>query len=224
MWGAEDVVVRFGRRAALRGVSVAAEPGRVTVVVGGDGAGKTTLLRCVAGVLAPTAGTVTRPPRARLGYLPPGGGVYPDLSVAENLAFRAAAYRVKAPRSEYLEQAGLAPFSKRLAGELSGGMRRKLGVIAAMISAPGLLVLDEPTTGVDPVSRSDLWWLITKAAASGTAILMSTTYTDEAARAASILVLDEGEQLASGPPAVIAGERTLRDALVALQLQREAVS
>jgi ABC-2 type transport system ATP-binding protein len=224
VWGADDLVVRFGGREALRGVSVTAMPGMVTAVVGGDGAGKTTLLRCVAGVLAPSAGTVRRPDRARLGYLPPGGGVYADLSVAENLAFRAAAYGVKRFPSEYLEQAGLAPFTNRLAGQLSGGMLRKLAVIAAMVPGPDLLVLDEPSTGVDPVSRSDLWWLITQAAASGAAVLTSTTYTDEAARASSILVLDEGQALASGPPRSIAGEQTLEEALVALQLRREAVS
>jgi ABC-2 type transport system ATP-binding protein len=225
MWGATQVYVQYHGRQALKGVSVAADPGQVTAVVGGDGAGKTSLLRCVAGVIAPSSGTVRRPERSRLGYLAPGGGIYRDLSVMENLRFRTAAYGVKTGYEEYLEQAGLAPFTSRLAGQLSGGMLRKLAVIAAMLPEPSLLVLDEPSTGVDPVSRSDLWWLITRAAASGTAVLMSSTYLDEAARAAQVLVLDTGTELTSGTPGEIVrgvpGAGSLRDALVALQLARE---
>ena len=184
-------------------------PGQVTAVVGGDGAGKTTLLRCVAGALAVAAGIVRRPSAQRIGYLPSGAGVYDDLSVAENLEFRSAVYGIEGrggrPREvgEYLERTGLATARDRLAGQLSGGMRRKLGVIAAMLPEPELLVLDEPTTGVDPVSRADLWWLIARAAAGGAAVLMSTTYLDEAARAAHVLVLDAGRTLAAGTPAEI---------------------
>jgi ABC-2 type transport system ATP-binding protein len=223
MWGASEIVVRYGKREALRSVSVQADPGQVTAVVGGDGAGKTTLLRCVAGVLAPSAGSVNRPERARLGYLAPGGGIYPDLSVAENLRFRAAVYGVKGGYDHYLAQAGLDRFTDRLAGQLSGGMLRKLAVIAALLASPSLLVLDEPSTGVDPVSRSDLWWLITQAAGTGTAVLMSTTYLDEAARASAVLVLNDGRELASGPPAAITGAASsLREALIALQLAQEA--
>jgi ABC-2 type transport system ATP-binding protein len=182
----------------------------VTAVVGGDGAGKTTLLRCVAGALAPDDGTVRRPDAHRIGYLPTSAGVYDDLSVTENLEFRAAAYGL-APQEaarrtgEYLERTGLAPARDRLAGQLSGGMRRKLGVIAALMPDPELLVLDEPTTGVDPVSRADLWWLIARAAAGGASVLMATTYLDEASRASRVLVLDAGQPLAEGsPPEIVA--------------------
>ena len=162
-WGASGVSVRFGARQALDRVSISALPGQVTAVVGADGAGKTTLLRCIAGALAPGEGTVRRPDARRTGYLPPGAGVYEDLSVAENLRFRSASYGIPAPEaerhvSEYLERTGLAEARDRLAGQLSGGMLRKLGVIAALLPEPDLLVLDEPTTGVDPVSRADLWW------------------------------------------------------------------
>ncbi|HLI41946.1 MAG TPA: ABC transporter ATP-binding protein [Streptosporangiaceae bacterium] len=205
-WGASQVSVRFGARQALDRVSLGALPGQVTVVVGADGAGKTTLLRCVAGALAPGAGSVRRPDARRIGYLPPGPGVYEDLSVAENLRFRSAAYSVPdtgARLSEYLGRTGLAAARDRLAGQLSGGMLRKLGVIVALLPEPDLLVLDEPTTGVDPVSRADLWWLIARAAANGAAVLMSTTYTEEAARAARVLVLDSGRTLAEGTPAEI---------------------
>ena len=207
-WGAEAVSVGFGGQRALDQVSIGVRPGQVTAVVGGDGAGKTTLLRCVAGALAVAAGTVRRPDARRIGYLPPGTGVYDDLSVAENLEFRSAVFGLAGAAAsrrvgEYLERTGLAAAQDRLAGQLSGGMRRKLGVIAAMLPEPELLVLDEPTTGVDPVSRADLWWLIARAAAGGAAVLMSTTYLDEAARAAHVLILDAGRTLAAGPPAEI---------------------
>ena len=207
-WGADEITVRFGGQTALDQVSVGAEAGQVTVVVGGDGAGKSTLLRCVAGALAPAVGTIRRPDAERIGYLPSAGGVYDDLSVQENLQFRSAVYKTPATQArrqagEYLEQTGLAVARDRLAGQLSGGMRRKLGVIAALLPGPDLLVLDEATTGVDPVSRADLWWLVTRAAAGGAAVLMSTTYFDEAARASRVLVLDAGRALAAGTPAEI---------------------
>ena len=207
-WGTQGVSVRFGARQALDQVSLNALPGQVTAVVGADGAGKTTLLRCMAGALAPGQGTVRRPDARRIGYLPPSTGIYVDLSVAENLRFRSASFGIAATAaqrrvSEYLERTGLAGARDRLAGQLSGGMLRKLGVIAALLPEPELLVLDEPTTGVDPVSRADLWWLVASAAAGGAAVLMSTTYLDEAARAARVLVLDSGLTLAEGAPAEI---------------------
>ena len=204
-WGTEDVSVRYGSTLALDHVWFRAQPGRVSAVVGGDGAGRTTLLRCLAGALAPASGRVRRPAAPAIGYLSAGSGTYPDLSVTENLAFRAAAYRLtpEAARersAELLARAGLDRARDRLAGQLSGGMRQKLGVIAAMLHRPDLLVLDEPTTGVDPVSRADLWWLIARAAAGGAAVVLATSYLDEAERAYDVLVLDAGTVLASGTP------------------------
>jgi ABC-2 type transport system ATP-binding protein len=208
-WGLSGVSVRYGHHLALVGVTLRAVPGRITAVVGGDGAGKTTLLRCAAGALAPSSGQVSVPGIHQIGYLSPSGGIYPDLTVEENLSFRAAAFglppaRARARVAEHLDRTGLTAAHARLAGDLSGGMRKKLGVIAAMLPGPALLVLDEPTTGVDPVSRADLWWLIAQAAAGGAAVLFSTTYLDEAQRAAHVLVLDAGRPLASGTPAEIA--------------------
>jgi ABC-type multidrug transport system ATPase subunit len=204
-WGVRGVTVRFGGHAALRDVTVDAPAGQVTGVVGGDGAGKTTLLRILAGAAAPDAGEVRRPPAAQTGYLTASSGTYPDLSVAENLEFSAAAYgmpaKLAAERArELLDRTGLSAARQRLAGRLSGGMRQKLGVVRAMLHRPDLLVLDEPTTGVDPVSRADLWWLIARAAADGAAVVLTTTYIDEAERAASVLVLEDGEALAQGKP------------------------
>ena len=207
-WGAEAIRVQFGPTVALADVSLTAAPGLVTAVVGGDGAGKTTLLRCLAGVLAPAAGAIRRPAPESIGYFPASTGTYPDLTVAENLAFRSAAYNLRGPQAaaradELTELAGLTAARDRPAGRLSGGMRRKLGVIAAMLHQPELLVLDEPSTGVDPVSRSGLWWLITRAAADGAAVVLATTYLDEAERAGTVLVLDAGRTLAAGSPAEI---------------------
>ena len=197
--------VWHGDTAALDQVSLVAAAGQVTAVVGGDGAGKTTLLRCLAGAQAPGSGRVSRPDVRRIGYLPASSGLYPDLTVAENLSFRAAAYGLTAARAreqvaEYLDRAGLTAARDRLVGQLSGGMRQKLGMIAAMVHRPQLLVLDEPSTGVDPVSRSDLWWLIARAAAAGSAVVLSTSYLDEAERAGLVLALDAGRELATGTP------------------------
>ena len=202
-WGTEEACVRYGDKLALDHVTFRAVPGQVSAVVGGDGAGRTTLLRCLAGAQAVSSGQVRLPAPLRIGYLSAGSGIYPDLTVDENLAFRASAYQMPAATarersSEFIERAGLASARARLAGQLSGGMRQKLAVIAAMLHQPELIVLDEPTTGVDPVSRSGLWWLIASAAAEGCAVVLATTYLDEAERCASVLALDAGQALAEG--------------------------
>ncbi len=205
LFGVRGFTVRFGERTALRDVTLEVPAGQVTAVVGGDGAGKTTLLRVLAGALTRGAGEIRRPTPAQTGYLSASSGTYPDLSVEENLAFSAVGYGLPAARarersSELLERTGLDSARRRLAGQLSGGMRQKLGVIRAMVHEPALLVLDEPTTGVDPVSRADLWWLIARAAAAGAAVVLTTTYLDEAERAAFVLALDDGVVLTQGTP------------------------
>lgn len=207
-WGASALSLSYDGVPALEDIWVAVAAGQVTAVVGGDGAGKTSLLRCLAGAQHPDRGQVRSPGKRQIGYLPASSGIYPDLTVAENLAFRAAVYGLTGATAdrrmeELTDRAGLAAARNRLAGQLSGGMRQKLGVIAALVHRPGLLILDEPTTGVDPVSRSGLWWLIASAAADGAAVILATTYLDDAQRAASVLVLDAGRQLASGTPGQI---------------------
>jgi ABC-2 type transport system ATP-binding protein len=209
-WGLEEVSVRFGRRVALDRVSLPVAGGGVTVVVGGDGAGKSTCLRTLVGLCEPQSGTVRRPAKERIGYVPATAGLYQDLTVAENLGFCAQAYRLSASQraekeAEILERTGLARARDRLGGQLSGGMQRKLAVGLALLHAPELLVLDEPTTGVDPVSRAELWRLISGAAARGTAVVVATTYVNEAARAASVVLLESGKVLASGSPGAILG-------------------
>jgi ABC-2 type transport system ATP-binding protein len=207
-WGLENVRVTFGRRVALESVTMPVEPSRITVVVGGDGAGKSTCLRALVGLLEPQAGTVRRPAKARTGYVPATAGLYADLTVRENLDFCAQAYRLPAaqrgPRqTEILERTGLTGARDRLGGQLSGGMQRKLAVGLALQHSPDMLVLDEPTTGVDPVSRAELWRLISGAAARGTAVAVATTYVNEAARASSVILLEAGRVLASGSPDAI---------------------
>lgn len=203
MYAVRSATVRFGHVLALDDVTVEVPGGSVVAVVGGDGAGKSTLLRCVAGALAPGSGTVRRPEAHRIGYLPSGPGGYEDLSVEENLQFVLSAYGIHRELGDYLRRSGLDGVRARLAGHLSGGMRRKLGVIAALLPEPELAVLDEPTTGIDPVSRADMWWLIARAAAGGAAVLLATTYLDEAARAERVLVLDAGRPLVAGPPSEV---------------------
>ncbi len=203
VWGVEDLRVDFGHRRALDGVTLDVPNGSVIGVIGGDGAGKTTLLRALAGASSPTSGVVRRPPPERIGYMSAGPGVYLDLSVSENLSFVATAYGLSRERSAerqepLLARTGLGEARDRLAGQLSGGMRQKLALAMALLPAPDLLVLDEPTTGVDPVSRLDLWRLAAAAAAAGAAVAFSTTYVDEAERAERVLVLHEGRPLASG--------------------------
>jgi ABC-type multidrug transport system ATPase subunit len=196
-WGVQDLTVRYGARTALDGVSLEAPGGAVTAVVGADGSGKTTLLRALAGVVRPAAGSVRRPDRRRIGYVAGASGLYTDLSVDENVAFVAAAYGISGPERDarielLLEQTGLTGTGGRLAGRLSGGMRQKLAFALAMLHEPELLVLDEPTTGVDPVSSAELWRLIAAAAAGGAAVVVSTTYLDEARRAATVVLLEDG--------------------------------
>ncbi len=207
-WGVENLTVRFGKKRALRSVSLQLQPGLVHAVVGGDGAGKTTLLRVLAGIGLDTDGIVQVPASGRIGYVPPDGGVFGDLSVDENMEFVADAYRLgewKERAAALLGRSGIDRFGDRLAGKLSGGQRRKLAGSMALLPRPDLLVLDEVTTGVDPVSRMDLWRLVASAAADGAAVVVATSYLDEAERAGHVILLHDGEQLAAGTPESVVG-------------------
>jgi ABC-2 type transport system ATP-binding protein len=202
-YAVRSATVRFGHTLALDDVSVEVPRGSVVAVVGGDGAGKSTLLRALAGEVRLEGGTVEAPPRQRLGYLPASSGSWAALTVTQNIDFVAGIYglageELAVRRRELLDRASLTPAAGRLASQLSGGMRRKLGFTMAIVHRPDLLILDEPSTGVDPVSRIDLWRLASEAAASSAAVLMSTTYLDEAERAAHLVVLDGGRVLVQG--------------------------
>ena len=212
--------------AALAGITASAAHGTVTGLIGPDGSGKTTLMRLIAGLLRLDSGRievlgidVARAPlevQARLGYMPQRFGLYEDLSVRENLDLYADLQgvpdEVRAARyAQLLHMTGLAPFTTRIAGRLSGGMKQKLGLACTLVQPPELLLLDEPTVGVDPVSRRELWEIIahlTRDAA--TTVLFSTAYLDEAERCDAVWLIDEGRLLGSGPPGDFTAEMTGR--------------
>ncbi len=204
------------RVVALEGVTAALAPGQVTGLVGPDGAGKTTWMRLCAGLLVADAGEVrvlgldpaADGPRlrARIGYMPQRFGLYEDLTVRENLELYADLHGVAGPGraariDALLEATGLAPFPHRLAGALSGGMKQKLGLACVLVHPPELLLLDEPTVGVDPVARRELWAIVGEQVASGTSVLVSTAYLDEAERCDEVLLMHRGRILDRGRPA-----------------------
>ena len=193
----------FGATQALKAIDLEIGEGEMFALIGPDGAGKTTFFRIVAGLLAPTSGSLERDPSATFGFVPQRFAMYEDLSIDENLALRARLYDV--PRDEadrraadLLARVGLDRFGRRLAGALSGGMKQKLALVAALLTRPRLLLLDEPTTGVDPVSRREFWGLLNELHHQGLTILVSTPYMDEAEYASRIGFLDEGRLSALG--------------------------
>jgi ABC-2 type transport system ATP-binding protein len=220
---ANGLVKRFGAAGevlAVNGLSLSVARGEVFGLVGPDGAGKTTTMRLLTGVMPPTAGSarvlgldVTRDPeaiRARLGYAPQNSSLYADLSVAENLRFYADLFGVRRGERErrttdLLAFSRLDPFRRRLARNLSGGMRQKLALCCALIHQPEVLFLDEPTIGVDPVSRRDFWLLIYQLLERGLTLLVSTPYLDEAERCHRVALMDHGRLIACETPAALRG-------------------
>jgi ABC-2 type transport system ATP-binding protein len=219
----EDLAKSFGRgrkaRAALAGLSFEVGKGRLIGLFGPDGAGKTTLMRLLAGLLLPDRGRIflfgedlglaRERLLSRIAYMPQRFGLYEDLTVAENMALYADLTglppdRRAARSAELLERTGLAPFGKRLAGKLSGGMKQKLGLACALLRVPDLLLLDEPTVGVDPLSRRELWAIIRAMHAEGSTILVSTSYLDEADHCDDVMILEEGRLRLQGAPARLA--------------------
>ena len=213
---AEGLTKSFPGVRAVDSLSFDVRAGEIFGLVGPDGAGKTTTLRMLAGIMPPDAGKamvagfdVIRDPEGAkhgLSYMPQRFGLYEDLTVDENIRFYADLFGVKraerADRSmKLLEAAGMSEFRKRLAGKLSGGMKQKLGLVCALIHRPKVILLDEPTTGVDPVSRRDFWRILYELAAEGVAILTSTAYLDEAERCHRVLLLHQGKVLFCDTPA-----------------------
>lgn len=201
---------------ALRRVSFALASGRLLGLVGPDGAGKTTLLRILAGLVDADSGAVevlggpvARIDRSRLGYMPQGGALYHELSVAQNLELYARLRGLEpAEHAERLEQlyemTSLSPFRDREAGRLSGGMRQKLALACAVVAAPPLMLLDEPSVGVDPISRREIWQLARDLAGPESCIVWATSILEDAERCDDLLVLHQGEVRFSGPPSGLA--------------------
>jgi len=240
---------RFGDVVALAGLDFEVMAGEMFGIVGPDGAGKTTLLRLLAGVLRPSGGdarvagwSIAKEPEAvkhHAAYMAQRFGLYEDLTVRENIEFYADLYHV--PREERPARmdrlftfSQLGPFQDRLVGQLSGGMKQKASLSCALIHHPEILLLDEPTFGVDPISRRDLWLILHEMVADGVTVIVTTSYLDEAERCDRVALLHHGRALALGRPhelvrgypgrmfAVGRADRELRDRLRAMPGARQA--
>ena len=208
----------FGSLTAVKNLDLEVRPGEIFGLVGPDASGKTTTLRMLCGILPPDGGEArvagydirkeTESLKEKVGYLPQRFGLYRDLTVLENIHFYGDLYQV--PRQErkirierLLQFANLEPFKKRKARDLSGGMKQKLGLICAMIHKPKILFLDEPTTGVDPVSRRDFWIILYDLLKEGVTILFSTSYLDEAERCSRVGLIFQGDLLIADTPSAV---------------------
>ncbi|MGA7192951.1 MAG: ABC transporter ATP-binding protein [Anaerolineales bacterium] len=230
---ATNLIRYFGGTHAVDGVSIHIKAGEIYGLVGSDGAGKTTTMRLLCGALKPDSGDAaicgfdvekqTEDARSQLGYLSQRFSLYEDLTVLENIRFFAEVRGMKPnewlPRCmEILEFVGLANFKARRAGQLSGGMKQKLGLASALVTRPRVLLLDEPTTGVDPVTRQDFWQLLIKLVSNnenGVAVLISTPYMDEAARCHRVGFMRHGKIIAEGTPSEL--RAMLKDRILELR-------
>jgi len=225
-----DLTKRFGTLVAVDRLAFHVDAGEIFGLVGPDGAGKTTTLRMLAGVMAVDAGAATvaghdvandaEGAKHDLSYMPQRFGLYEDLTVDENIRFYADVFGVSRHErsqraSELLTAAGLSDVGSRLAGNLSGGMKQKLGLVCALIHIPRVVLLDEPTNGVDPVSRRDFWRILYTLAAKGVAILISTSYLDEAERCHRVGLMHRGRLLFCDRPEVV--KRHFPGAVVAVR-------
>ncbi|MFO7957078.1 MAG: ABC transporter ATP-binding protein [Candidatus Brocadiia bacterium] len=242
----ENLTRRFGGLTAVDGLDLEVESGEIFGLVGPDGAGKTTTMRLLTSVMEPTAGDAwvaghhtvreAEPVKEKIGYMSQRFGLYPDLTVMENVNFYADIYGVpRRGRAEKIDEllsfSNLTPFKRRLAGNLSGGMKQKLGLACALIHTPQVLFLDEPTNGVDPVSRRDFWRILYQLLREGVTIFVSTAYLDEAERCTRLALLHRGRVMALGTPDEVKDlmpgtllEVRLDEPRRALQLLRERLS
>jgi ABC-2 type transport system ATP-binding protein len=205
---ARHIVKRFGEREALKGVSLAARRGELVAIIGPNGAGKTTLLSIVAGIQQADSGSVSRPP-GEIGWVPQQAAVYSKLTVAENLRFFARLERcpdVKEAVARMLVQTGLEDRRDDQVAQLSGGNRQRVNIAIGLLSAPEVLLLDEPSAALDPRQRERLWEVILDLAADGTTVIYSTHMVQEAERyAAQVVVMADGERLFAGSPRELEG-------------------
>lgn len=208
---AEQLTRMFGSFTAVSDVNFTVEPGEVVGLLGANGAGKTTVIRMLIGLLVPTAGRAlllgqepSLEVRRHLGYVPQSMGLYTDLTVAENVRFSAGAFGVEAAKL----RAPLAGLSDRLVGDLSLGLQRQLAFVIALQHRPDVLVLDEPTSGVGPLSRAQLWDTIREQADNGTGVLITTHYMAEASECDRLLLMFEGKLIAQGSERDVVGDTT----------------
>jgi len=214
----EGVSYRYGANEAVREVSLAVERGTIFGLVGSDGAGKSTLLRTASTMLRPDSGRILidgldvvrqrTKVKALIGYMPQRFGLYQDLTVEENIDFFMNVFGIrgeerKARRERYLGFSNLLPFANRAAGNLSGGMKQKLGLACVLVHEPKLLILDEPTNGVDPVSRLEFWEILASMRVQGMTILVSTAYLDEGERCDRLGLMHRSRLLATATPGEI---------------------
>ncbi|MFW6027522.1 MAG: ATP-binding cassette domain-containing protein [bacterium] len=228
---ADGLTRRFGELVAVDGLTLSVNKGEIFGLVGPDGAGKSTTMRLLTGILEPSSGDgwvaghhVWREAEAvkeDLAYMSQRFGLYPDLTVMENIDFYADIYGVpRRGRRERVEEllafSNLTPFKRRQAGKLSGGMKQKLGLACALVHTPKVLFLDEPTNGVDPVSRRDFWRILYQLLREKVTIFVSTAYLDEAERCARVALMDKGRILAVGTPAEV--KNLMRGELIEVQV------
>ena len=228
-----DLVVERGKKEVLHAISASIASGTVTGVLGPSGSGKTTLLRAIVGVqivksgsvsvLGEPAGSATL--RRRIGYVTQSPSIYPDLTVSENVGYFASLYGLgPAQVDTTIEQVGLGPQAKQLVGTLSGGQHSRASLACAMVCAPELLVLDEPTVGQDPVLRDELWSQFRALAASGTTLIVSSHVMDEANRCDRLVLIREGAIIADDTPAAVkssSGTDDLDEAFLRLVREQE---
>ena len=218
-----EVRKKLGPNQALAGVSLEFAEGKMHGIIGPEGAGKTTLMRTLLGLLRPDGGSIEyredgaplefEKVRPRIAYMPQQQSLYPDLSIDEHLEFFRALYQIppeefRTRREELLDITRLGPFVDRAAAQLSGGMYKKLGLMCALLRSPEIMLLDEPTNGVDPISRREFWELLYRLADRQILILVATAYMDEAERCSVVHLLESGRAVAEGEPrALLARER-----------------
>ena len=228
-----DLWKTYGATPAVRGVGFEVGEGEVFGLIGPDGAGKTSVFQILAGVMEATSGEAellgrpAREARAYVGYLTQAFSLYPDLSVAENLRYvgelrRVAVHDIEARGQRYLTMFGMERFTARLAGRLSGGMKQKLALACALVAEPRILLLDEPTTGVDPVSRREFWDALAELSTQGMTIVLATPYLDEAERCSRVALLHEGRLLALDRPDTLRSQLPGRVAEVMARDKRRA--
>jgi ABC-2 type transport system ATP-binding protein len=230
----DHVSMSFGAVEAVRDVSMSIEKGETFGLVGSDGAGKSTLLRMIATMIRPTAGKIfiagmdvvaeKRKVKNLIGYMPQRFGLYPDLTVDENLQFFMDIFGIpreerKKKREKYLGFSNLLPFTDRPAGALSGGMKQKLGLACVLIHEPSLLILDEPTNGVDPVSRQEFWDILGEMRRVGMTIIVSTAYLDEGEKCNNLAMMHKANVIGIATPAAFRSSFPTLEAAMISRLQ-----